>query len=95
MAEKKSNGITWPAERQALSIRGYRLKYARPCRLCGTKIEFWSTPNHKLIPLEKTVNDLRLPHHSTCPKAAEFQKKRAEGQGDLFAGENPVGNKEK
>src|SRR5579872_4856279 len=90
MAEKKSqtNAMTWPAERQALVLAGYRFKYARPCRLCKATIEFWSTPNRKLIPLDRQADERRVPHWSTCPNAAEFRKSAK--QGDLFSSANPV-----
>lgn len=80
--KKKDTGIIWPAERQALSVRGYRFKYARKCRLCPATIEFWSTPDRKLIPLDRQADERRVPHWSTCPAAAEFRKNAK--QGDLF-----------
>jgi hypothetical protein len=74
----------WPAERTKLTIAGYRFKYARACRLCRAQIEFWSTPEHKLIPLDRRTDERRVPHWSTCPDAAEFRKKHKIEQGELF-----------
>jgi hypothetical protein len=73
----------WPAERGQLTIAGYRFKYARACRLCNALIEFWSTPDHKLIPLDRQADERRIPHRSTCPRADEFRQKAK--QGDLLA----------
>ena len=84
--------IEWPTTRHKLQLAGYRLQYARPCKLCAAKIEFWKTPAKKLIPLDRRPDDTFMPHWATCPHAEEFRKKQASGaaQRNLFGSSNPV-----
>jgi len=78
--------VAGPMSRQKLQLAGYRCQYERHCRLCEAMIEFWQTPAKKLIPLDRRPDDTFMPHHATCPRAAEFRKKRAAdaAQKDLF-----------
>lgn len=71
--------LTWPATRKQLYAAGYARAMhipARPCKRCKTRIEFWHTNKHSLMPLEinpENKNEL-LCHFNTCPHAEEFRK---------------------
>ncbi len=74
--------LEWPSTRKTLYAAGYARDLqapSRPCKLCGVKIEFWRTPEGKLMPLE--VDPLSMPnapmllcHFATCPEAEKFRK---------------------
>lgn len=71
--------FTWPATRNALYKAGYsRAMHISPrsCKRCGVKIEFWNTPDKKLMPLETNPDNTSelLCHFNTCPHAKEFRK---------------------
>jgi len=71
--------LEWPATRKALYAAGYHrvmIIAARPCKKCGTRIEFWKTPGGKLMPLEDNPENSKelLCHFDTCPHAEEFRK---------------------
>jgi hypothetical protein len=71
--------LTWPATRKELYAHGYvRAMHipSRPCRKCGTRIEFWRTPDNQLMPLEPTQgrDAPLLCHFATCPNAKEFRR---------------------
>lgn len=74
----------WPTSRHKMQLAGYRLQYARACKLCKAQIEFWKTPSGKLMPLDRRPDDTFMPHWSTCPNAADFRKKHNITQGELF-----------
>ena len=74
---------SWPATRSDLDRAGFRLELGmlrRPCKRCGTTIEFWRTPNDQYIPLEPVKDDpnLFLCHFGTCPHANTFRRKEYE-----------------
>lgn len=73
------SNFTWPATRKDLYAAGYSRAMhipARPCKRCGVHIEFWNTPDKKLMPLEVSPDNKSelLCHFNTCPHAAEFRK---------------------
>jgi hypothetical protein len=74
-------GLRWPATRQELYAAGYQrelMRPARPCKRCGTRIEFWKTPDRQLMPIEvgkEDSNELYC-HFATCPHADEFRKEQ-------------------
>jgi len=68
--------MSFPATRKALEDAGYRrVNYTR-CRSCGTPIEFWSTPEHKWIPMETMDRDESpaVSHFANCPNADSHRK---------------------
>ena len=70
--------LTWPLTRKQLYAAGYVREFTippRPCRRCGVRIEFWRTPENKLMPIEESERaDEMLCHFNTCPHAEEFRK---------------------
>jgi hypothetical protein len=86
MKKKSTAGeVQFPATSMRLEAAGYRLEYTRPCKRCGTLIEFWRTRAGKYAPLERQEKDpkhRRVSHFSTCPFANEFRK--TDTQMDLF-----------
>jgi hypothetical protein len=76
---RKNVSPTWPMTRKQLYAAGYNRMMeipARPCKRCGTRIEFWRTPEDHIMPIEENREhkDEMLCHFSTCPHAAEFRK---------------------
>jgi hypothetical protein len=76
---EKFMGLRWPATRNELYAAGYvreMNKPARPCKRCGTRIEFWRTPANQLMPIEVSKENDRelLCHFATCPHADEFRQ---------------------
>jgi hypothetical protein len=83
--------IKFPATVEQLKLAGYRFRFSRECRLCGTPLEFWSSPTTgNKMPLEHDIVDSKfvlLNHWITCPKADEVRKRKPRtdsSQGDLF-----------
>jgi hypothetical protein len=73
------SNFTWPATRNALYAAGYARAFTiptRPCKRCDVQIEFWHTPDKKLMPLEINPDNKSelLCHFNTCPHAEEFRK---------------------
>lgn len=74
-------GMKWPATRNELYRAGYQREFeipTRPCKRCNTSIEFWRTPEGKLMPLEPSPENKNemLCHYATCPHADEFRKEK-------------------
>jgi hypothetical protein len=83
--ERTNATLAWPAGREQLVNAGYHFKYARKCRLCDALIEFWTTPNHKIVALDRPDKDeRRMPHLATCAKVREYVRQMKAKQGDLF-----------
>lgn len=80
--EKNAAKLEWPATRKALYAAGYQREMhrpARPCKVCGVRIEFWRTPDGKLMPVELDPHSTpdaprMLCHFATCPGAEKFRK---------------------
>jgi VRR-NUC domain len=75
----KFMGLRWPATRKELYAAGYVREMtmaSRPCKRCGIVIQFWRTPDKKLMPIEESKEDANelLCHFNTCPHAEEFRK---------------------
>jgi hypothetical protein len=72
--------VTWPATRKQLYKAGYTRAFhisSRPCKRCSVRIEFWITPEKKLMPLEEHRGEKEITmlcHFNTCPHADEFRK---------------------
>lgn len=71
--------VDWPATRKDLYAAGYSRAMtiaARPCRRCGRRIEFWTTPAGALMPIEENPDNKNelLCHFNSCPHAKEFRK---------------------
>jgi hypothetical protein len=61
----------WPYKTDAdLTKAGYIFKSDARCKGCQEMIEWWETPNGKMMPLDKLTLQ---PHWSTCPKADRFK----------------------
>lgn len=92
---KRGDTVKLPATREAIKQGGYKFEFARPCKRCGTHLEFYRTPAKALLPLEAVIVDgvwLMDSHFKTCPFRDEFKKASAApvakpDQGDLFEGE--------
>jgi len=72
----------FPKTLDELKHAGYRYHSTRRCRRCPAEIEFWWTPDNKLMPLDVDGKGNVVTHWSTCPKAEAFRKPK---QGALFA----------
>jgi hypothetical protein len=62
--------MPFPKTEEELEAQGYKFKSASQCRSCHAPIEFWETPNGKMIPL----NDDCTAHFATCPEADKFRR---------------------
>ena len=61
----------WPYESESdLEKAGYQFKNDSRCKGCQEMIEWWETPNGKMMPLDK---ETLQPHWSTCTKAVDFR----------------------
>jgi hypothetical protein len=70
--------MPFPATLAELEAAGYtRSSYTR-CAGCKAPMENWRTPAGKTIPMNPMVNpeDKAVSHFATCPKAAEFRKRK-------------------
>jgi len=63
--------VPFPSSESELLASGYTLFKKTYCRKCGVPIQFWNTPNNKLMPMNQ---DLKDSHFATCPAAEEFRK---------------------
>jgi hypothetical protein len=71
--------VSWPATRKELYAAGYTRAMqipARACKRCDVRIEFWHTPENKLMPIEVNPDNENqlLCHFNTCPNAEEFRR---------------------
>jgi hypothetical protein len=72
--------MTLPASRLDLKKRRWVEGESRPCKLCGTPIEFWRSPDTgKIHPLEVRAElDWVLDtHFRYCPRGEEMKKRNA------------------
>lgn len=65
--------MNFPTSQQGLLDAGYTPTGEGHCRACGAAIDWWKTPNGKVIPLDFAT---ATPHWSTCPKADDSRKAR-------------------
>jgi len=49
-------------------------------------IEWWKTPNGKLIPIDYRSDGKIIPHWQTCPDAADFKKDKEEPKKPITTG---------
>jgi hypothetical protein len=71
-SERKAS---WPYHSDAeLTVAGYKFDNRSRFKgaTCGAEIEWWWTPNNRLIPLDAGTMQ---PHFATCPDVAEFRKR--------------------
>ena len=71
--------MSFPATRKALEDAGYkRTSYTR-CSACMAAIEFWNTPQGRVMPMEAMPDDdsPAISHFANCPEAARFRKRKA------------------
>jgi len=68
----------FPSTLFALEQSGYRRECYSRCKGCERPMEWWETPGGKRIPMDPMVQpgDAAVAHFATCPKAAEFRKKK-------------------
>lgn len=63
--------MQFPKTDTELRERGYQLNGTSLCKGCNAKIDWWTTPNGKHIPMDSGTVE---PHWNTCPKAKEFRR---------------------
>lgn len=65
--------MPFPKTEADLKAQGYRFKDKALCRGCHATIEWWTTPNGKLMPLDPGSCE---PHWGSCPARDQFKKKK-------------------
>jgi hypothetical protein len=72
--------MSFPRTRNELIEQGYKFQSRGDCsgRTCGRKMEWWTSPNGKSMPLDPMdgANALVTSHFYTCPDGAEFKKRQ-------------------
>jgi hypothetical protein len=69
--------LTWPATRNELYAAGYKKSFkvpVRKCKLCPALLEFWQTPDGKMMPIEVQYDGKLVSHFATCPEAGSFRR---------------------
>jgi hypothetical protein len=71
--------MAFPKTFDALVKAGYMYSGQNVCKGCGTRIEWWVTPNKRPIPLDLIIDrDSQVtPHHATCSHVEQFRKPKA------------------
>lgn len=70
---KRRKPLPFPKTDAELRAAGYSFKNGSHCRGCGRKIQWYTTPAKKVIPLDL---DTYEPHFGTCPNRDDFRKKK-------------------
>lgn len=65
---------SFPETIDEMRTAGYIFKNDSTCRGCGARIEWWTTPRGKFIPMDVDADGNCEAHWATCPKAKEFRK---------------------
>ena len=58
-----------------LAQAGYRYESDAACRGCGARIEWWTSPAGKMMPMEVDNDGNCETHWANCPKAKEFRNR--------------------
>ena len=71
--------MSFPATRRALEDAGYKRSTYTRCQACMAAIEFWHTPQGRVIPMEAMPQEdsPATSHFAKCPEADSFRKRRA------------------
>src|SRR5262245_43640364 len=67
--------MQFPETLDALRHAGYRFSGEAHCKGCAARIEWWTTPEGKHIPLDVDGEKV-TPHWSTCTQAHLFRKEK-------------------
>jgi hypothetical protein len=68
--------MPFPATCQAMQEAGYRRTSYSRCKGCLAPIEWWTTPDHKNLPMEPMPQpeSEAISHWTRCPHAEEFRR---------------------
>ena len=64
--------MPFPKDLRDLYDSGYTYNVLGTCNACKARIQWWTTPKGKLMPIN--IGKVE-PHWATCPDAKKFRKK--------------------
>lgn len=65
--------MPFPTTVEELKAAGYVFSNDANCRGCGSRIEWWTTPKGKKMPMDVDESGNCVSHWSTCPNAKDFR----------------------
>jgi hypothetical protein len=70
--------MSFPGTRKAMEAAGYKRSTYTRCQACMAALEFWHTPQGRVIPMESMPLDdsPAITHFANCPEAKKFRKVR-------------------
>jgi hypothetical protein len=66
--------MAFPTTIEELVKAGYVFSNDGTCRGCGARIEWWTTPRGKKMPMDVDADGNCASHWSTCPAVKDFRK---------------------
>ncbi len=64
--------MAYPKNADEAEKQGYRFKNPGRCRGCGVSVDWWETPNGKLLPIDDEATFSA--HWTNCPERDRFKK---------------------